>query len=60
MKEGHFKFYVWCWQYLVIVVDIAVIKNAVHSATKSSSWTYTMASLIPRSNPQWTSFIEDT
>ena len=51
MKEGHFKFYVWCWQHLVIVFDIAVIKNAVHSATKSSRWTYTIAPPIPRSNP---------
>ena len=28
MKEGHFKFHVWCWQHLFVVVDIAVIKMA--------------------------------
>ena len=25
MEEGHFKFHIWCWQYLFVVVDIAVI-----------------------------------
>ena len=46
MEEGNFKFYLCCWQHLVIVVDIWRSQ-----ATKSSRWTYRMASQNPISNP---------